>query len=166
MALKDLFTAQTMNQMFPSRLPGTAYGWDTSSSYKEVCLDASVSAATEVLPTCPVKLVATSGQLKKVVPCTSDDDVVYGYVIYKAKNYINKVGANRMATVCRDMGEMTFAFKSTISAGDTVYLDPTDGFATSTSTDNIKVGIALEAVASASSSAPAVAVVEVQCARA
>ena len=32
MALKDLFNAQSLNQAFPSRLPGTAHGWDTAHS--------------------------------------------------------------------------------------------------------------------------------------
>ena len=68
-----------------------------------------------------------------------------------------------MFTVARFGQEMAFAFKTAITAGDTVYYDPADGFATSSSTDTIKLGLAVETVASASASVPAIATVEIQC---
>lgn len=162
MALSDLFTSQTLNQVMPSRLPGTAKGWDTSSMNREVCLDKDVSVATRILPSCAVKLSGEIGQMKCVEPCTSGSDKVYGFVIYKAKNYINEVGRHRMMTVAREGQEMDFAFKSSITAGEVAYWDPTDGLATSTATNNIKIGLAVETVSSASSSAPVIATVEIQ----
>lgn len=161
MALKDLFT-QSLNQAFPSRLPGTAYGWDTASMNKEVMIDPSVDASAELLPSNAVKLSGKAGQVKYVEPVTSDADVPYGYVIYKAKMLGTTVAANRMFTVARFGQEMAFAFKTTITAGDTVYYDPTDGFATSSSTDTIKLGLAVETVGAATSAAPAIATVEIQ----
>lgn len=162
MALKDLFN-QSLNQTFPSRLPGTAYGWDTSSMNKEVQLDPSTSSSVELLPSNPVKLSGKAGQTKYVSPCTAATDVPYGFIIYKAKALGSTVDFNRMFTVARFGQEMAFAFKTDITAGAAVYLDPTDGFATKTSTDAILVGLAVETVASASSSAPVVATVEIQC---
>ena len=161
MALKDLFT-QSLNQAFPSRLPGTAYGWDTASMNKEVMIDPSVDASAELLPSNAVKLSGKAGQVKYVEPVTSDADVPYGYVIYKAKMLGTTVAQNRMFTVARFGQEMAFAFKTTITAGDTVYYDPADGFATSSSTDTIKLGLAVETVGAATSSAPAIATVEIQ----
>lgn len=162
MALKDLFNAQSLNQAFPSRLPGTAYGWDTSSMNKEVQLDPATSSSVELLPSNAVKLSGKAGQVKYVSPVTSDSDVPYGYIFYKAKALGSSVAANRMFTVARFGQEMAFAFKTAITAGDTVYYDPADGFATSSSTDTIKLGLAVETVASASSAAPVVATVEIQ----
>ena len=162
MALKDLFNAQSLNQAFPSRLPGTAYGWDTSSMNKEVQLDPATSSSVELLPSNAVKLSGKAGQIKFVSPVTSDSDVPYGYIIYKAKALGSSVSANRMFTVARFGQEMAFAFKTAITAGDTVYYDPADGFATSSSTDTIKLGLAVETVASATSAAPVVATVEIQ----
>lgn len=162
MALKDLFNAQSLNQAFPSRLPGTAYGWDTASMNKEVQLDPSTDASVELLPSNAVKLSGRAGQTKYVSPVTADTDVPYGYIIYKAKMLGSSVNANRVFTVARFGQEMTFAFKTTITAGDTVYYDPADGFATSSSTDTIKLGLAVETVAAATSSAPAIATVEIQ----
>lgn len=161
MALKDLFT-QSLNQAFPSRLPGTAYGWDTASMNKEVMIDPSVDASAELLPSNAVKLSGKAGQVKYVEPVTADSDVPYGYIIYKAKMLGTTVAQNRMFTVARFGQEMAFAFKTTITAGDTVYYDPADGFATSSSTDTIKLGLAVETVAAATSSAPAIATVEIQ----
>lgn len=163
MALKDLFNAQSLNQAFPSRLPGKADGWDTSSMNKEVQLDPATSAAVELLPSNAVKLSGKAGQIKYVEPVTADTDVPYGYIIYKAKMLGSSVAANRMFTVARFGQEMAFAFKTAITAGDTVYYDPADGFATSSSTDTIKLGLAVETVASASASVPAIATVEIQC---
>lgn len=163
MALKDLFNAQSLNQAFPSRLPGTAYGWDTASMNKEVQLDPETSASVELLPSNAVKLSGKAGQVKYVSPVTADTDVPYGYIIYKAKMLGSSVNANRMFTVARFGQEMAFAFKTTITAGATVYYDPTDGFATSSSTNTIKLGLAVETVAAATSSAPAIATVEIQC---
>ena len=163
MALKDLFNAQSLNQAFPSRLPGKADGWDTSSMNKEVQLDPATSAAVELLPSNAVKLSGKAGQIKYVSPVTSKDDKPYGYIIYKAKMLGSSVAANRMFTVARFGQEMAFAFKTAITAGDTVYYDPADGFATSSSTDTIKLGLAVETVASASSSVPVIATVEIQC---
>lgn len=162
MALKDLFN-QSLNQTFPSRLPGTAYGWDTSSTNKEVQLDPSTSADVELLPSMAVKLSGRAGQTKYVSPCTKATDVPYGFIIYKAKALISKVGFNDMFTVARFGQEMAFAFKTSITAGDPVYVDPTDGFATSSSSDTILVGLAVETVASASDSVPVIATVEIQC---
>ena len=161
MALKDLFT-QSLNQAFPSRLPGTAYGWDTASMNKEVMIDPSVDASAELLPSNAVKLSGKAGQVKYVEPVTADSDVPYGYIIYKAKMLGTTVAQNRMFTVARFGQEMAFAFKTTITAGDTAYYDPADGFATSSSTDTIKLGLAVETVAAATSAAPAIATVEIQ----
>ena len=161
MALKDLFT-QSLNQAFPSRLPGTAYGWDTASMNKEVMIDPSVDASAELLPSNAVKLSGKAGQVKYVEPVTADSDVPYGYIIYKAKMLGTTVAQNRMFTVARFGQEMAFAFKTTITAGDTVYYDPADGFATSSSTDTIKLGLAVETVGAATSSAPVIATVEIQ----
>ena len=161
MALKDLFT-QSLNQAFPSRLPGTAYGWDTASMNKEVMIDPSVDASAELLPSNAVKLSGKAGQVKYVEPVTADSDVPYGYIIYKAKMLGTTVAQNRMFTVARFGQEMAFAFKTTITAGDTVYYDPADGFATSSSTDTIKLGLAVETVSAATSAAPKIATVEIQ----
>ena len=163
MALKDLFNAQSLNQAFPSRLPGTAYGWDTSSTNKEVMIDPEVSSSVELLPSMAVKLSGKAGQVKYVEPVTSASDVPYGYIIYKAKALATTVEFNRMFTVARFGQEMAFAFKSAITAGDPVYYDPTDGFVTSSSSDTILLGLAVETVASASTSAPVIATVEIQC---
>ena len=162
MALKDLFT-QNLNQAFPSRLPGTAYGWDTASMNKEVQLDPSTSSSVELLPSNAVKLSGKAGQVKYVSPVTSDSDTPYGYIIYKAKALGSTISFNKMFTVARFGQEMAFAFKSAVTAGATVYYDPTDGMATTTSTNNIKLGLAVETVASATSSAPVIATVEIQC---
>lgn len=162
MALKDLFT-QSLNQAFPSRLPGTAHGWDTASMNKEVQLDPSTSSSVELLPSNAVKLSGKAGQIKYVSPVTSDSDVPYGYIIYKAKMLGSSVAANRMFTVARFGQEMDFAVKSAITAGATAYYDPTDGMVTATSTNNIKLGLAVETVAAATSSAPVIATVEIQC---
>ena len=163
MALKDLFNAQSLNQAFPSRLPGTADGWDTSSMNKEVMIDPDVSSSAELLPSNAVKLSGKAGQIKYVEPVTADTDVPYGYIIYKAKALATTVEFNRMFTVARFGQEMAFAFKTSITAGDAVYYDPADGFATSSSTDTILLGLAVETVASATSSAPVIATVEIQC---
>ena len=163
MALKDLFNAQSLNQAFPSRLPGTAYGWDTSSTNKEVMIDPDVSSSAELLPSNAVKLSGKAGQVKYVEPVTADTDVPYGYIIYKAKALATTVEFNRMFTVARFGQEMAFAFKTAITAGDTVYYDPADGFATSSSTNTILLGLAVETVAAATSAAPVVATVEIQC---
>ena len=163
MALKDLFNAQSLNQTFPSRLPGTTYGWDTSSTNKEVQLDPSTSDSVELLPSNAVKLSGRAGQVKFVSPVTADTDVPYGYIIYKAKALGSTVNTNRMFTVARFGQEMAFAFKTAITAGDTVYYDPSDGFVTSSSTGTILLGLAVETVAAATSSDPVVATVEVQC---
>ena len=162
MALKDLFNAQSLNQTFPSRLPGTAYGWDTASMNKEVMLDPATDASVELLPSNAVKLSGKAGQIKYVEPVTSDSDVPYGYIIYKAKALGSTVEFNRMFTVARFGQEMAFAFKTAITAGDAVYYDPADGFATSSSTDTILLGLAVETVASATSAAPVIATVEIQ----
>lgn len=161
MALKDLFN-QSLNQTFPSRLPGTAYGWDTASMNKEVMLDPETSADAELLPSMAVKLSGRAGQVKYVSPVTAATDVPYGYIIYKAKALGSTVAFNRMFTVARFGQEMAFAFKTSITAGDPVYYDPTDGFVTSSSSDTILLGLAVETVASASSSVPVVATVEIQ----
>ena len=163
MALKDLFNAQSLNQAFPSRLPGTAYGWDTSSTNKEVMLDPETSSAVELLPSMAVKLSGRAGQVKYVSPVSSASDKPYGYIIYKAKALGATVEHNRMFTVARFGQEMAFAFKSDITPGAAVYYDPVDGFATKSSSDTILLGLAVEKVASASSGAPAIAVVEIQC---
>ena len=162
MALKDLFT-QSLNQAFPSRLPGTAYGWDTSSTNKEVKLDPETSSDVELLPSMAVKLSGRAGQVKFVSPVTSADDKPYGYIIYKAKAMGSTVDRNGMFTVARFGQEMAFAFKSDIKAGDAVYVDPSDGFATKSSSNTILVGLAVETVASATSGAPVIATVEIQC---
>ena len=162
MALKDLFT-QSLNQAFPSRLPGTAYGWDTSSINKEVQLDPAVAETVELLPSMAVKLSGKAGQVKYVEPVTSDSDVPYGYIIYKAKALGSTVKFNRMFTVARFGQEMAFAFKTAIRAGDKVYVDPADGFATSSDSGTILVGLAVETVADATDAAPVVATVEIQC---
>ena len=159
--LKDLFNAQTLNQAFPSRLPGTAYGWDTSSMNKEVQLDPSTSSSVELLPSNAVKLSGRAGQVKYVSPVTSDSDVPYGYIIYKAKMLGSSVSANRMFTVARFGQEMAFAIKKSVTAGDTVYYDPTDGMVTTESTDNILLGLAVETVTV--SSDPVIGTVEIQC---
>ena len=164
MALKDLFNAQSLNQAFPSRLPGTAYGWDTSSTNKEVMIDPEVSSAAELLPSMAVKLSGRAGQVKYVKPVSSADDVPYGYIIYKAKALATTVEYNRMFTVARFGQEMTFAVKSAIDAGDIAYYDTTDHMVTATpSDDTIVLGLAVETVASASDSAPVIATVEIQC---
>lgn len=163
MALKDLFNAQSLNQAFPSRLPGTAKGWDTSSMNKEVKIDPATDASVELLPSMAVKLSGKAGQVKYVSPVSSDADVPYGYIIYKAKMLGSSIAANSMVTVARFGQEMDFAVKSAINAGDVAYYDPTDGMVTATSTDNIKLGLAVETVAAASQSAPVIATVEVQC---
>lgn len=166
--LKAMFTGQELNQTFPSRLPGTAKGWDTSSVNREVLIDPNLAAGTEILPSNAVKLVSTAtGQKEVCTLCTSGTDVVYGFVIYKAKNIVNTGTINRVATVARDYQEMDFAFKKAITPGATVYMDPTDGLCTPDANDGgsnqyLKVGLCLEAVASASDSAPVVARVEVQ----
>ena len=162
MALKDLFNAQSLNQTFPSRLPGTAYGWDTASMNKEVMLDPATDSSVELLPSNAVKLSGKAGQIKYVEPVTSDSDVPYGFIIYKAKALGSTVEFNRMFTVARFGQEMAFAFKTAITAGDAVYYDPADGFATSSSTDTILLGLAVETVASATSAAPVIATVEIQ----
>jgi len=162
MALKDLFNAQSLNQAFPSRLPGTAYGWDTASMNKEVMLDPATSSSVELLPSNAVKLSGKAGQVKYVSPVTADSDKPYGYIIYKAKALGSTVEFNRMFTVARFGQEMAFAFKTAITAGDPVYYDPTDGFATSSSTDTILLGLAVETVAAATSAAPVIATVEIQ----
>ena len=146
MALKDLFNAQSLNQAFPSRLPGTAYGWDTSSANKEVILDPDDDSGVELLPSMAVKLSGKAGQVKYVVPVTEATDVPYGYVIYKAKALGSTPTANRMFTVARFGQEMAFAFKTDITAGDPVYWDPSDGFATSSSSSTILLGLAVETV--------------------
>ena len=146
MALKDLFNAQSLNQAFPSRLPGTAYGWDTSSTNKEVMLDPDDDSGVELLPSMAVKLSGKAGQVKYVVPVTEATDVPYGYVIYKAKALGSTPTANRMFTVARFGQEMAFAFKTDITAGDPVYWDPSDGFATSSSSSTILLGLAVETV--------------------
>ena len=162
MALKDLFNAQSLNQAFPSRLPGTAHGWDTASMNKEVHLDPSTSSSVELLPSNAVKLSGKAGQVKYVSPVTSASDVPYGYIIYKAKMLGASVAANRMFTVARFGQEMDFAVKSAITAGDTAYYDPSDGMVTASSSSTIKLGLAVETVASASSAAPVIATVEIQ----
>ena len=162
MALKDLFT-QSLNQAFPSRLPGAAHGWDTSSMNKEVQLDPATSSSVELLPSNAVKLSGKAGQVKYVSPVSSDSDVPYGYIIYKAKMLGSSVAANRTFTVARFGQELDFAVKSAIDAGDVAYYDPSDGMVTATSTNNIKLGLAVETVASASDSAPVIATVEIQC---
>lgn len=167
MALRDLFTSQSLNQAFPSRLPGTAKGWDTSSTNREVAIDPSVAATVELLPSNPVKLSGKAGQMKYVQPCTSSADQVYGYIIYKAKNFVNNVGYNRIATVGREYQEMDFAFKTAITAGATAYVDTADGFATNTpSATTVVAGLAVETVTAATAAAPVVACVEIQCPRA
>lgn len=163
MALKDLFNAQSLNQTFPSRLPGTAHGWDTASMNKEVMIDPSVSSAVELLPSMAVKLSGKAGQVKYVKPVEETTDVPYGYIIYKAKALGSTVDFNRMFTVARFGQEMDFAFKSDITAGAPVYYDPSDGFATKSSSSTILLGLAVETVASASSGSPVVATVEIQC---
>lgn len=163
MALKDLFNAQSLNQAFPSRLPGTAYGWDTSSANKEVQLDPATAASVELLPSNAVKLSGKAGMTKFVSPVTSADDKPYGYIIYKAKALGSSIASNRMMTVARFGQEMTFAYKTPITAGDTVYYDPADGFATSSDENTIKLGLAVETVAGATEEAPVLGVVEIQC---
>lgn len=161
MALRDLFTSQSLNQAFPSRIPGTAKGWDTSSTTRQVAIDPSVAANVEILPSMPVKLSGKAGQLRYVVPAAAGD-TVYGHIIYKAKNFINSVGTNRMATVGREYQEMDFAFKAPITAGANVYQDPADGFCTSTAAGNLLIGLAVETVTAATAQAPVVATVEIQ----
>lgn len=165
MALRDLFTSQSLNQAFPSRLPGTAYGWDTSSTTREVCIDPDVAANVELLPSMLVKLSGRAGQLKYVEPCAAGD-TPYGAIVYKAKNFVNSVGHNRMATVGREYLEMAVAFKTAITAGATVYYDPADGFYTSSSENTILAGMAVETVAAATAVAPVIATIELQMARA
>lgn len=168
--LKGLFTSQNLNQTFPSRLPGTAKGWDTSSTNREVLIDPALAEGTEILPSNLVKLLSTgTGQKEICTLCTTSADVPYGVVIYKAKNIVNTGTKNRIATVARDMQEMDVAFKKAITPGATVYWDPSDGLFTpdandgeSSPTNYIKIGLALEAVASASATAPVVARIEVQ----
>lgn len=166
--LKGLFTSQNLNQTFPSRLPGTAKGWDTSSTNREVLIDPALAAGTEILPSNLVKLLSTgTGQKEICTLCTTSTDVPYGVVIYKAKNIVNTGTKNRIATVARDMQEMDVAFKKAITPGATVYWDPSDGLFTPDANDGgttnyIKIGLALEAVASASATAPVVARIEVQ----
>lgn len=161
MALKDLFNAQSLNQAFPSRLPGTAYGWDTSSTNKEVMLDPATDASVELLPSMAVKLSGRAGQVKYVSPVTEATDKPYGYIIYKAKALASKVDFNRMFTVARFGQEMAFAFKTSITAGAPAYYDPADGFATSSSTNTILIGLAVETVSY--TDAPVIGTVEIQC---
>lgn len=163
MALKDLFNAQNLNQAFPSRLPGTAYGWDTSSTNKEVMLDPATDSSVELLPSMAVKLSGKAGQVKYVSPVTAATDVPYGYIIYKAKALGSTVSFNKMFTVARFGQEMAFAFKTDITPGAIAYWDPADGFATKSADGTIPLGLAVEKVASASSAAPVIAVVEIQC---
>lgn len=163
MALKDLFNAQSLNQAFPSRLPGTAYGWDTSSTNKEVKLDPETSSDVELLPSMAVKLSGRAGQVKYVSPVTQSTDVPYGFIIYKAKAMGSAVDRNSMFTVARFGQEMAFAFKTDITPGAIAYVDPSDGFATKSADGTIPVGLAVEKVASATSAAPVVATVEIQC---
>lgn len=161
MALKDLFNAQSLNQAFPSRLPGTAYGWDTSSANKEVQLDPDVQSNVELLPSMAVKLSGRAGQVKYVEPVTESTDVPYGYIIYKAKALGSTVEFNRMFTVARFGQEMAFAFKTDITAGDPVYWDPSDGFATSSDSGTILLGLAVETVDYVDT--PVIGTVEIQC---
>ena len=93
-----------------------------------------------------VKLSGKAGQVKYVVPVTEATETPYGFVIYKAKALGSTPTANRMFTVARFGQEMEFAFKTDITAGDPVYWDPTDGFATSSSSDTILIGLAVETV--------------------
>lgn len=168
--LKSLFTGQNLNQSFPSRIPGTAKGWDTSSRNREVIIDPALAAGTEILPSLPLKLLTSATGMKEVCTlCTAGTDTVYGYVIYKAKNIVNTGQYNRIATVARDGQEMDFAFKKAITPGATVYMDPSDGLCTPDANDGasapvayLKVGLALEAVVGPSASAPVMGRVEVQ----
>jgi hypothetical protein len=162
MALIDLFTSQSLNQMFPSRLPGTAKGWDTSSRNREVQIDQSVTDSVVILPSNAMKLTTTVGMKESVVPCTVATDVPYGYVIYKAKGIMPRTNLGRIETVARDGQEMDFAFAGNINAGATVYWDPTTGFATGVTTNNIKCGLALETVTGASVTNPVMGRVEIQ----
>ena len=161
MALKDLFN-QSLNQAFPSRLPGAAHGWDTSSTNKEVEIDPATSEDVVLLPSMAVKLSGRAGQIKYVSPVTSASDKPYGYIIYKAKALGHSVKFNKMATVARFGQEMDFAVKSAITAGDKAYWDPADGMVTASSSNTILLGLAVETVASASGSAPVIATVEIQ----
>lgn len=161
MALRDFFLSQSVNEMFPSRLPGTAKGWDESSVNREVILDPEVPLTTEVLPSMAVKLTGRPGQALWVEPCTAVADEVFGFIIYKAKNYSNHVRRNQIATVARHMQLMDFVFKTGISAGDPVYQDPTDHYCTADSNGGVYVGMAMETIP-VTAIFPTIATVEIQ----
>lgn len=148
--LKDFFIDQSLNRSFPSNLPGTMEGWETSDRVREVCLASSVSGAVEILPSAPVAIDASSDEITRVVPCSAEVTTPYGVVIYKTKNFVMKnAGNQKWATVARDGAIMNVAVKTTITAGSAVYWDPTDGLYTSSSTNTIKIGMALETISTA-----------------
>lgn len=161
MALRDFFLNQSVNEMFPNRLPGTAKGWDESSVNREVILDPDVPVTTEVLPSMAVKLSGRQGQMFWVEPCTTVADEVFGFVIYKAKNVINRITRNQMATVARHMQLMDFVFKTAVTAGQAVYQDPVDHYCTTNSADGVYVGVAMETIP-ATATFPTIATVEIQ----
>lgn len=150
MALKDFFVNQSLNRAFPTNLPGTVEGWETSDRVREVAMSTTVADGTEILPSEPVAIDVTSGEITRVKPCT-EDDVPYGVVIYKTKNIVMKKNAGNasFATVARDGLIMNVAIKSTINAGAAVYFDPTDKLYTSSNSGTVKVGMALETISSA-----------------
>lgn len=160
MALRDFFLGQQTNQILPSRLPGTAKGWDTSSVNREVRIDPSVNSDVEILPSMAVKLSGRAGQSLYVVPCAAKTDIPFGFVIYKAKSLNQNRTINRMMTVGRSMQLMDFVFKGAITAGQSVYQDPTDGYCTGDSDDGFYVGTAMETVQS-TATFPVIATVEI-----
>lgn len=160
MALRDFFLEQQTNQIVPSRLPGTAKGWDTSSVNREVRIDPSVNSDVEILPSMGVKLSGRAGQSLYVVPCAAKTDIPFGFVIYKAKSLNQNRTINRMMTVGRSMQFMDFVFKGAITAGQSVYQDPTDGYCTGNSDDGVYVGTAMETVKS-TETFPVIATVEI-----
>lgn len=159
MALRNFFL-QNLNSMFPERLPGTAKGWDTSSSNREVCLDPDLSPLTEVYPSMAVKLTGRQGQTLYVAPCTDATDTPFGFVIYKAKNAVNRISRNQMATVGRMMQIMDFVMSDPVTAGDAIYQDPTTYMCSTDSASGVYVGTALETVP-ATAEFPVVAAVEI-----
>lgn len=150
MALKNFFTDQSLNRAFPTNLPGTMEGWEMSDRVREVEVASSVSSATEILPSTPVAIDSTSGEMTKVVPCSAEVTTPYGVLIYKTKNFVMRnLNGQRIGTVARDGAIMNVAVKTTITAGAAVYWDPTDGLYTSSSSSTIKIGMALETISTA-----------------